>query len=176
MSTFRDAEEVSSLLVGGCFERLFASDDGPRVAGLASSLPVAPVLELRLTDPEAILSVDFATGTVVHAPAADASIQLEIEASVLHDILLERLSPVQISRPFEEDRAVIEGRPEALLGLVRVAGLLAKHYAASLVESGRRDLLELPAPPKGEVWQSDRPPKLVIGKRRPWQRDRVGSA
>jgi hypothetical protein len=169
MSYFADGDEVRALLTG-LFERFLASADGELVRGQVAELPSRPVLDLYVKAPDAVLSIDLASASITHEPAADASIRLEVEADVVHDVLLERLDPVQISRPFEEDRAVIDGTPEALVGLVRVAGLLPPHYRACLLELGRADLLDTPAPENGVIWHSEGPPKRVIGHRRPWQR------
>lgn len=168
MSYFADTREVGDVF-RALFEQFLGSEDGEAVAELATALPVCAVLELHLTDPGAPFAIDFAARTVSRDPAQEASVRLEIEASTLHDVLLGRLDPVQLSRAFEEDRAAIEGAPEALVGCIRVAGLLATHYPAVLQGLGRSDLLETPRPPNGAVWSSEGPPKLVIGKRRPWQ-------
>lgn len=169
MSYFTDGDEVR-LLLTALFERFLGSKDGELVRQRAAELPSRAILDLYVKAPDAVLSIDLDAGSITHDPAADASIRLEVEADVLHDVLLERLDPVQISRPFEEDRAVIEGTPEALVGLVRVAGLLPPHYRACLAEQGRAELLETPEPEIGVIWHSDGPPKRVIGARRPWQR------
>jgi len=166
---FADTQEVEAVF-GELFDRFLASADGAATSETASALPVCAVLDLRLSEPDATLTVDFAARTVSTGPADEASVQLEIEASTLHDVLLERLDPVQLSRAFEEGRAAIEGAPEALVGCVRVGGLLARQYPATLRELGRSDLLETPEPPRAAVWGSEGPNRLVIGKRRPWQR------
>lgn len=175
MSYFADSAEVETVF-GGLFVRFLASEDGERTAELARALPVCAVLEIHLSDPDAVFAVDFAARTVLPAPPEEASVRLAVEASTLHDVLLERLDPVQLSRVFEEDRAALDGAPEALVGCIRVAGLLAQHYPAALDEQGRPDLLTTPVPRRGIVWQSDGPPKLVIGKRRPWQRPKCEAA
>jgi hypothetical protein len=175
MSYFADGQEVRTVLTA-LFERFLASADGELVRERVAALPSRPVLDLYVKAPDAVLSVDFDSRTVSHEAAPDASVRLEVEADVLHDVLLERLDPVQISRPFEEDRAAIDGTPEALVGLIRVAGLLPPHYRACLVELGRADLLDTPAPANGVIWHSDGPPKRVIGARRPWMRERKGRA
>jgi hypothetical protein len=169
MTYFHDSREIGHLLTA-VFERFFASEDGVRVRELASSLPVSPVLSLYVTRPDATLSIDLGEGRVSAGSAAEASVRLEIEADVLHDVLLERLDPVQLSRPFEEDRAVIEGAPEALLALIRVAGMLPPFYRQTLAELGLAELLEMPAPETATIWTSEGPPRRVIGRRRPWQR------
>lgn len=169
MSYFADGDEVRFLL-RSLFERFLTSADGALVRERLAELPSRPVLDLYVTSPDAILSIDFGSGSITHEPTTDASVRLEVEADVLHDVLLERLDPVQISRPFEEDRAVIDGTPEALVGLIRVAGLLPPHYRASLLELDRSDLLETPQPETAVIWHSEGPPKRVIGHRRPWQR------
>lgn len=174
MSYFRDSSEVESIYVA-FIERFLESSDGERALEASSALTVPAVLNLHLTSPDATLSVDLAERSVVPAAAPEASVQLEIEASALHDILLDRLDPVQISRLFEEDRAAIEGRPEALTGLIKLVGLLARHYPESLAEQRREDLLATPEPPRSTVWRSEGPPKLMIGRRRPWQRPKVSA-
>lgn len=169
MSYFCDAQEATAVY-STFLERFLSSPDGERVSELVATLPGPPVLELRLTEPEVVLSCDFSERRVVAGPAENPSVQLEIEASTLHDVFLERLDPVQLSRPFEEDRAALVGTPEALVGLIGMAGILASHYPESLEEQGRSDLLETPRPPNADIWGSDGPPRRVIGARRPWQR------
>ena len=171
MTYFRDSDEVRTV-VGGILERFLASADGERVAEHARELPAPTVLELYVTRPDAAFAVDFAARTVGAISPGGSSVRLEIEADVLHDICLERLDPVQISRPFEEDRAAMEGEPEALRALVLVAGLVPRHYRAGLTALGRSDLLDPPEPERGTIWSSAGPPKRVIGRRRPWQRAR----
>lgn len=175
MSYFADTCEVE-VVFRALFEQFLGSEDGEGVAALATALPVCAVLELHLTDPDVPFAIDFAARTVSRDPAQEASVRLEIEASTLHDVLLGRLDPVQLSRAFEEERAAIEGAPEALVGCIRVAGLLASHYPAVLQGLGRSELLETPRPPNGAVWSSEGPPKLVIGKRRRWQRPKRETA
>jgi hypothetical protein len=60
--------------------------------------------------------------------------------------------------------------------LLLLAGSLQAHYPASLRERGRDELLNAPAPPVGEVWESGTAPPPVFGKRRPWQRPRGARA
>jgi hypothetical protein len=79
---------------------------------------------------------------------------------------------VEISRLAEEGRVELSGPPLVLGALLPLTAAIQPHYAASLEERGRGDLLAVPAPPTGEVWQSEAPPPAVIGVRRPWQRPR----
>jgi hypothetical protein len=169
MSAFANRDETVAIF-RGCFERYLASEEAAGISEVARSLAVAPVLELHLTHPQAVLSIDFGARTVVEQRSADAAVRLEIEATALHDILLERLDPVQISRVFEEGRATAEGAPEALVALIRVSGGIARCYRPHLESCGRSDLLRLPEPAHATVWQAEGPPRRVIGTRRPWQR------
>jgi hypothetical protein len=171
MSIFTNASEVEAVFAA-CCRRFLASADGAAAAAAAGGLD-SPVVVLRFTHPDATLSIDLAGRTVSAGAADEPAAQLEVEADAVHDVLLGRLGPVQISRLFEEDRAVVEGTPEALRFLLTLAGSLASHYPETLRELGRVDLLELPAPELEEVWESTGPPKRVIGKRRPWQRQRA---
>jgi hypothetical protein len=175
MSVFADRHEAVAL-IGGAIERYLSTEEAAEIAVVAASLSVAPVLELHLTDPATVLSIDFAARTVAEGRAREAAVRLQIPVSALHDVLLERLDPVQISRLFEEERAVAEGAPEALAALVRVSGGIARAYRPLLEASGRTDLLELPESPSGVIWQAEGPPRAVIGRRRPWQRPTRASA
>jgi hypothetical protein len=133
------------------------------------------VLELHLTDPDVTLSLDLFERTLLEGPAEHATVWLSLEASTLHDILLDRLDAVQISRPFEEERGSISGRPEALAALIPLVEPLADHYRAGLAEQAREDLLATSEPPQAIVWQSEVPLRPLIGRRRPWQRPKRAS-
>lgn len=147
------------------------SDAGARATAAAGELGDSATLEVRLVDPDATLTVDFAAGSVVVGAAEAADVELELEADALHDILLERLGPVQISQLYETDRLRFRGSPQHLAALVVLAAPLAPFYRATLVRHGRDDLLHAPAPATKAEWGTpDDPIKRVIGRRRPWQR------
>jgi hypothetical protein len=149
------------------------SDDGARATEAARALEGGATLALRVLDPDADVSVDFASGRVLLGAADDADVEIEIEADALHDILLERLDAVQISRLYETDRVRFRGSPQHLGGLIVLAGPLGPCYRASLAERGRDDLLGTPPPPTKIEWGSPDEalaPKRVIGRRRAWQR------
>jgi hypothetical protein len=113
---------------------------------------------------------------VTEGLADDPGATLELAAPDLHDVLLERLGPVEISRLVEEGRLRLVGTPEALAASVVLAAGVQPHYAASLRERGRDALLATPAPPTREIWESDEPPPPVFGVRRPWQRPKGAAA
>ena len=87
----------------------------------------------------------------------------------MHDLLLDRLGPVEISRLVEEQRLHLTGAPPALCAAVVLVAQLQPHYEASLRERGREHLLATPLPATGEVWESATKPPPVFGVRRPWQ-------
>lgn len=179
MSYFRDSKELEGLLIR-FLTSFLESAKGDQASKATQALSAPAVLELHLTDPDVTLSLDLHERTLLSGPAEDATVRLSLEASTLHDVLLDRLDPVQISRPFEEERGSISGRPEALAGLIPLVEPLADHYRTSLADQGREDLLATPEPPQAIVWQSEAPVKPLIGQRRPWQRpkpaSRAGSA
>jgi len=154
------------------FERFFTSADGEVAAAAAAQLDAPAVLELRLHDPDVILHVDVATQTVRPGPADAPGAIAEMAARDLDDLLLDRLGPVEVSRLLEEDRVHLEGPPQALAALLVLAGRLQPHYPATLRERGRDDVLEAAGPEIGVIWQSDGPPPQMVGRRRPWQREK----
>jgi hypothetical protein len=176
MSVFRDGAEAETVVLA-FLQRYLASDDGAAVQAQAGLLDAAPVLELRLVEPDAVVHVDFgarqaARGAAPEEPGAVA----EIRADDLHDLLLDRLGPVEISRLGEEGRVRLEGPPQALAALLVLAGRIQPHYPASLAEQGREDLLATPAPEVGVMWGNDDPPPHLIGVRRQWQRPKGAAA
>jgi hypothetical protein len=158
------------------FERFLASEDGAAAASAAAALDAPAVLELRTVEPEVVLHVDVGTRTVAPGPAAAPGAVAEIMARDLDDLLLERLGPVEISRLLEEGRARLEGPPPALAALLILAGRLQPHYPATLRERGREDVLDAAGPEIGVIWESDEPPPPMVGRRRPWQRERPARA
>ncbi len=159
----------------GFLGRYLRSADGDEAAALAAAFNGNPVLELTFYDPDLILHVDIAARSLADGPADDPAVRLAIRAADLHDLLLERLGPVEISRLVEEKHLHLVGPPRALAASVVLAARLQPHYAASLIERGRSELIETPAPSTAEIWESDAAPVPIFGVRRPWQRPK-GSA
>jgi hypothetical protein len=149
------------------------SEDGGRAAEAAQALGDSARLTLRLLDPDAVVSVDFLGRTVAFEAAEGADVEVEMHADDLHDLLLDHLGPVEISRLYETDRVRFTGGTTQLAGLVLVAGPLRPWYARSLEARGRRDLLDTPVPESPIVWgdptEAISPPRM-IGRRRRWQR------
>ena len=172
MSYFASGEEVQHELVA-FLTAFLTSEEGEQAMAAARGLGDSAVLVLRTVEPETAVSVDLRSGQVALEAPEDADVELELEADALHDILLDRLDPVQISRLYEEDRVTFRGPPPYLAALVAMAGRLQPHYPASLEDRGRGDLLGTPMPPSAVTWGSPEDalaPKRLIGKRRPWQR------
>jgi hypothetical protein len=178
MSHYGDGRDLEQELVA-FLEGFFASGDGQAAIGRARELGESAVLVLRLDDPALVLSVDFFAGTVRTGPVDGADVEIEMDADALHDILLDRLDPVQTSRLYETDRVRFRGGSQHLAALILLAGPLAPHYAASLRRRGRTDLLETPLPPTKTAWGDPAEalsPREMIGKRRPWQRAKPAAA
>lgn len=169
MSAFRDADDLRTVL-HAFLDRFLASADGGAAAAHAAHLDEPPVLEVRTWEPELVLHVDVAARAVADGPAPAAAAVLEVRADDLHDLLLDRFGPVEISRLNEEERLRLVGSPPALLASLLLAGELQAHYPATLAELGRDDLLGTPQPEVRVIWESATPPPPVFGVRRPWQR------
>lgn len=169
MSHFATAEELQAEL--GAFLREFVgSETGRRAADAAREAGLTGPLVLRTVNPAAAVWLDVSEGRVEAAPDGEPVVELELEADDLHDLLLNRLGPVEISQLYETDRVRFAGPPEALGALAILAGQLQPFYPESLARRGRQDLLDTPARPTRTLWDVDGPPREVIGKRRPWQR------
>jgi hypothetical protein len=173
VSVFTDGAEVTEVLTAflGAF---LSSEDGARACESARALGDSARLSLRTIDPDAHVSVDFFAGTAAAGPIDDANVEITLHASDLHDLLLARLDPVQISRLYETDRLTFAGAATDLAALVVLAGALQPHYPATLRRLEREDLLDTPMPERHTVWTTgpDAPPKAVINSRRSWQRSR----
>jgi hypothetical protein len=157
--------------------RFLASEAAVEAARPIVGLEELDVLELRITDPDARVWIDFPERRLLtDRPPAPAKTVATIEADALHHLLLDHLGPVEISRLAEEGRIDLEGPPLALAALLAAAGGIQPHYRASLEERGRDDLLAVPPPPVGDIWESTSPPPLMFGVTRPWQRDRAATS
>ena len=168
MSAWASAEELRDDITA-CLERFAASPEGAAAATVAQGLGDGLQVELFFHDPDLVLHLDVANGTVSEGPCTDAVVRVSLPAADMHDLLLERLGPVEISRLVEEDRLHLTGSPPALCAAVLLCAQLQPHYEASLRERGREHLLETPAPETGVVWESATKPPPVFGVRRPWQ-------
>lgn len=175
MSPYRSSDELEGELVA-FLSHFLDSDDGAQAAAGLAMVDGPAVLEIEVTEPDAIVHADLKARTVAIGPAADATARVRITAEGMHDLLLDRLGPVEISRLFEEDDLQLEGPPTALAGLLLVSDRLCAHYAASLTERGRQDLLAAPAPEIGGIWETDVTPPRVFGVRRPWQPEKSSRA
>lgn len=168
MSAWASAEELRDDITA-CLERFAASPEGAAAATVAEGLGDGLQVELAFHDPDLVLSLDVASGTVSEGPAAEAVVRVLLPAADMHDLLLERLGPVEISRLVEEERLHLSGSPPALCAAVLLCAQLQPHYEASLRERGRGHLLDTPVPETGVVWESATKPPPVFGVRRPWQ-------
>ncbi|MEA2291125.1 MAG: hypothetical protein QOF17_145 [Solirubrobacteraceae bacterium] len=179
MSHYADAGELEGELVA-FLTAFFASDDGARAVSAARAVGDSARVTLHLLEPDAVVGIDFFAGTVSTEPVEAPDVELEIAADALHDILLDRLDPVQISRLYETGEVRFAGSYQHLGALILLAGPLAPHYAASLERRGRRDLLDTPLPPTKIAWGDPREahgaPRKLIGERRPWQRPKRARA
>jgi hypothetical protein len=175
VTPWASAEELRDDVVA-TLERFAASPDGEAAAALARDLDRPTVLQLVLHDPDVAVHLDVAAGTVTEGLADAPAATLELDAPDLHDVLLERLGPIEVSRLVEEERLRLVGTPEALAASVVLAARVQPHYEASLRERGREALLDTPRPATREIWESDEPPPRVFGVRRPWQRPKGAAA
>lgn len=175
MSYFENSAEVQGELEAFLTD-FVNSDEGIRAAQAAATSEHGGVLVLRTINPASVVSLDIPRRLVAGEVTFDAVVELEFEADDLHDILLNRLGPVEISQLYETDCVGFAGRPEALGAVAILAGQAQPFYPDSLTRRGRQDLLSTPARPVGVTWQVSGPPKEIIGKRRPWQREKQTAA
>jgi hypothetical protein len=169
MSPFHDTEDLQAELQA-FLEAFVESEAGSRAAQCAQDGGLDGVLVLRTVNPDGVVCLDVPGRRVMTASGDEVAVELELDAGDLHDLLLNRLGPVEISQLYETDRVRFAGRPQALGAVAVLAGELQPFYPDSLANRGRDDLLGTPAPEIRTVWDVDGPPREVIGKRRPWQR------
>jgi hypothetical protein len=177
MSAYADGAELERELEA-FLTAFLASEEGTAACAAARSLGEQARLVLRTVDPAAVVSVDFFAAEVASGAFGDANVEIELPADGLHDLLLGRLDPVQISRLYETDQLVFSGSATDLAALVVLAGVLQPYYPESLRRRGRDDLLATPAPERHGVWTSgaDAQPRAVINSRRTWQRSKRSAA
>ena len=175
MSPYRSGADLEGELLA-FLGRFLDSDDGAQAAAGLAIVEGPAILEITIVEPDAVVHADLKARTVHPGPADDPTARIRITATGFHDLLLDRLGPVEISRLFEEDDLELEGPPMALAGLLMVSDQLSAHYAASLAERGRDDLLDSPAPEIGGIWETDVTPPRVFGVRRPWQPEKSSRA
>lgn len=169
MQYFANGQELHDELAAA-LDAFFASPDGELARERVRDLADSAILTLHVVEPEATITIDFLAGSVSSAHHADADVEIQLEADALHDVLLERLDPVQISRLYETDLLAFSGEARNLAGLITLAGPLSRFYTESLERRGRDDLLTTPLPETKVAWLDEGPYREVIGKRRPWQR------
>jgi hypothetical protein len=177
MSAYADGAELQGELAA-FLTAFLESEEGAQACAAARSLGERARRVLRTVDPAAVVSVDFFTAEVAAQAMEDVSVEVELPADALHDLLLGRLDPVAISRLYETDELVFSGSATDLAALVVLAGALQPHYPASLRGRGRDDLLATPMPERHAVWTAgpDAVPRAVINSRRSWQRSRRAAA
>ncbi len=168
MSPWQNAAELRGVVVA-LVERFAATPQGAAAAVAARTLGDSPAIELALTDPDLVLHLDLANGTIGDGPSDDAAVHVALPAADLHDLLLDRLGPVEISRLVEENRLHVAGAPAALRAAVAVVAALQPQYEPALHQVGLGHLLETPAPITGEIWESLEKPAPMFGLRRAWQ-------
>jgi hypothetical protein len=177
MSVYADGAELRDEL-SAFLTAFLASEEGAQACAGARALGERARLVLRTVEPAAVVSVDFFAGEVAAEAIEDANVEIELPADALHDLLLGRLGPVDLSRLYETDQLTFSGGASDLAALVVLAGALQPHYPASLQRRGRDDLLATPTPERHPVWTAgpDAAPKAIINSRRPWQRSRRAPA
>lgn len=177
MSVYADRAELQGEL-SAFLTAFLESEEGARACAAARSLGERARLVLRTVEPAAVVSVDFFAAEVATEAIGDASVEIELPADALHDLLLGRLDPVGLSRLYETEQLVFSGSATDLAALVVLAGALQPHYPESLRRRGRDDLLATPMPERHAVWSTgpDAAPAAVINSRRSWQRTRRAAA
>jgi hypothetical protein len=170
MTYFADAQDLQTELKA-FLEDFVRSPAAERACRVARDDGLGRVLALRTNNPSTAVRLDIVGRRVMTAAEKDtAGVDLELEADDLHDLLLNRLGPVEISQLYETDGVQFAGRPEALAAVAVLAGELQPFYPAGLTKRGRADLLQTPERHTRVFWEVSGPPKEVIGRRRPWQR------
>ena len=168
MSPWGDADELQDD-VAAFVARFAATPEGAAAAALAGALGEGLGIELTLYDPDVVLRLDVASGVIARGAWEDAAVRVALPARDMHDLLLDRLGPIEISRLVEEGRLHLKGSPQVLCAAVAAVALLQPHYEASLRERGREHLLATPPPVTREIWESAEKPPAMFGVRRPWQ-------
>ena len=168
MSPWSDADELQEDITA-FVARFAATSEGVALAAIAAALGERLGIELSLYDPDVVLQLDVASGVITRGAWEDAAVRVALPAGDMHDLLLDRLGPIEISRLVEEGRLHLKGSPQVLCAAVAAVARLQPHYEASLCERGREHLLETPAPVTREIWESAETPPAMFGVRRPWQ-------
>lgn len=176
MSYYADGRELERQLIRTVTSFLDSADGQEAVARLRGSEQESAVLTVALSEPEVTLCIDFLRGRATSdRPDVAPDVEIEMPADTLHDLLLERLDPVQISRMYETDVVRFRGNPWHLGAMVMLASPLSRHYRATLQIDLREDLLATPVPATQVVWGDPSEavsPRPMLSQRRPWQRQK----
>ena len=168
MSPWSDADELQED-VTAFVARFVATPEGVAAAAIAAALGEGLGIELTLYDPDVVFQLDVASGIITRGAREGAAVRVALPAGDMHDLLLDRLGPVEISRLVEEGRLHLKGSPQVLCAAVAAVARLQPHYEASLRERGREHLLATPRPITREIWASAEKSPAMFGVRRPWQ-------
>jgi hypothetical protein len=151
MSLFATAEDLETELLPTLREYL-ASPAGVEAAAAVKGLDAGSVVMLRITDPEATVWVDIASGEAGSGERDDAVSQLAIDADSIHHLGMNQLAPGQVARAIEERRIDATGSFELMLLLLRSLPPLGEVWQDVLRAHERQDLLEAPAPPEADIY------------------------
>lgn len=135
MPVFKDSDEVYRY-IGGIFEAAIADPDiGPKTkeAGLS--------MLFRYTEPDSVLFVDFATGSVFvgdAVPDTEPKLRLGMAADDAHRFWLGQLNLVMA---IAKGKVRVKGPVPEMLKLLPLAKPLFDRYRQILAADGREDLL-----------------------------------
>lgn len=169
MAALFTSDELEAVLVAFLTD-FVASQACDRVAPRARELTADGSFVVRTREPEVEVTVDILQRSVTRGGVAAPAAHVELDATDLHNLMLDRLGPVEISQLNETGKIAVEGKPDTLAALVMIAAVAQPHYPASLERIGRHDLLDTPAPPTAGTWHVEGPLPRLIETRRPWQR------
>ena len=185
MKYFRTGDDVVAL-IEDAVGLLLESAHG-RAAAAAFRGGGCTRVELGTRDPESAVIVDFATGTVTRTTAAsteppadaegstgEAGVLLEMEADLLHTMMMGTLHTGDIARAYDEERITMHGPPAALQALVSLATPLSEAWQRSAARSARSSTLQAVEPGRGRIWRA--PPidaEHFVGEVIPARRRRV---
>jgi hypothetical protein len=146
MPYFGDESELSDLLEG-FFDSFFAAEGEAVAAKLADEVEDELTLRLTTVEPTTETVISLTGGGRLQAEQAggEATLELTIDADMLHEFWLGQVSSVQLARAYETGELQGTGPPVLLAYLAPVIAAMAPHYRHSLEERHREDLLGIGA-------------------------------
>jgi hypothetical protein len=167
MAVFTNAQEITQI-VNEVLTELRSSPGRAALLEIAASAFEAQQATVAIvtSDPDASCFVDLTLGRV-DSPASgvEATAKLEIEADLLHEMMMGTLHSGAIAHAYDDGRMKVSGPPSALRALLPIATAFSALWQKAAIESPRADALVSVKPRPAALWSVEPvSPEVFIGQ------------